>query len=90
MFVQCHPGDLETYALAAAFRPPCFRSFAQYFVIRKLAALRAAADIRRRGRSSALVLLTRPAPFAKINGIGSSSLSNESRRCGNNPMRFLV
>jgi hypothetical protein len=78
-----YPINRENHVLSAFLA-------AQHFFIRSLAAfLRAAAAIRRRGRS-ALTLTTRPAPFAKMNSSGSSSLSNESRRCGNNSIRYFT
>jgi hypothetical protein len=76
---------LCVYALAAAFRRA-----AQYFFIRALTALRAAADIRRRRGAFLLARRARRAPVAKMNDTGNSSLSNESRRCGNSPIRFFA
>ena len=66
-----------------------FRFAAQYFFIRTLTAFRAAADIPRRRRTS-FFAASRPESFAIMNESGSSSLSNESRRCGNNSTSSLT
>ena len=66
-----------------------FRFAAQYFFIRTLTAFRAAADIPRRRRFS-FFAASRPESFAMMNESGSSSLSNESRRCGNNSTSSLT
>jgi hypothetical protein len=73
------------YAFAAVFR------FAvQYRLMRWLSAFRCAADIRRRRRCRAICFRSRRAPCAKMKVIGSSSWSNESRRCGNKSMRYFA
>lgn len=60
-----------------------FRFAAQYFFIRWLTAFRCAADSRRFRRTT-FPFVSRPEPFAMMNEMGNSSLSNESRTCGNN------